>query len=105
MLFNMQDMFLGEILGAVVFGSDHSLLNPVLRKKAIKIVVGDVEMQDGETLIDEKRGKWIEVLENVNPKAYYDMFAKQLGNGEQSAVIGSFNEQKRIWSRQSNSKH
>ncbi|XP_065863521.1 nucleoside hydrolase 3-like isoform X2 [Euphorbia lathyris] len=101
--YHHMDTFLGEILGAVILGGDNSLLNTVLQMKPIKIVAGGIESKDGETVIDEKQGKLIKVLENVDSEAYYDVFAKQLGNKKQSAVIGSFDEQKKIWSRQTNS--
>ncbi|WCJ23642.1 inosine-uridine preferring nucleoside hydrolase family protein [Euphorbia peplus] len=103
--YHHMDTFLGEILGAVIFGDARSLLNPVLQMKPIKIVAGGIQSKDGQTVLDEKQGKLIKVLENVDSEAYYDVFAKQLGKKKQSAVIGSFNEQKRIWSRQPNSNH
>jgi hypothetical protein len=31
------------------------------------------------------------------PEAHYDLFAKQLTVKKQSAVVGSFGEQRRIW--------
>lgn len=52
---------------------------------------------DGQLAIDEKQGKLVKLLRRVNPKAYYDLLANRLGDKKQSAVIASFEEQKRIW--------
>ena len=54
-------------------------------------------------MIDEKQGKLVRVLESVNSTAYNDHFAKQLGVKKQSAVVGSFDEQRRVWSAKPNS--
>ena len=37
------------------------------------------------------------VLENVNLETYYDHFTRVLGDHRQSAVLGSFHEQERMW--------
>lgn len=95
----MQGIFSGEILGALALAGEHSSLQPTLRVWPIKVFAEGVESQDGQTVIDEKHGKLVKVLENVNPTAYYNLLANQLGNMKQSAVIGSSNEQRRIWSR------
>ncbi|KAE8675509.1 receptor-like cytosolic serine/threonine-protein kinase RBK2-like [Hibiscus syriacus] len=50
-----------------------------------------------EITIDEDQGKQVNVLENVNPDAYYDHFTRVLGDHRQSAVLGSFHEQERLW--------
>lgn len=93
----MQEIFSGEILGAVALGSNHSSLKPTYRVKPIKVFAEGVESKDGQTVIDEKHGKWVKILKHINRKAYYQLFAKQLGNVEQSAVMGSFDDQKRMW--------
>lgn len=92
-------IFSGEILGALALAGEHSSLQPTLRVWPIKVFAEGVESQDGQTVIDEKHGKLVKVLENVNPTAYYNLLANQLGNMKQSAVIGSSDEQRRIWSR------
>lgn len=92
----LQDTFLGEILGAVVLAGG-SLLNPILQIKPIKVLADGVESKDGQTVVDEKQGKLVKILETVDPVAYYDTFANQMGVTKQSAVIGSFEEQRRIW--------
>ncbi|XP_062176497.1 nucleoside hydrolase 3-like isoform X2 [Alnus glutinosa] len=91
------DTFSGEILGAVVLAGDHSPLKPTLQVKPIRVFAEGVESNDGQTVIDEKHGKLIKILENVNPAAYYDLFASQLRDEKQSAVVGSFNDQRRMW--------
>ncbi|XP_018840570.1 pyrimidine-specific ribonucleoside hydrolase RihA-like isoform X2 [Juglans regia] len=89
--------FSGEVLGAVALASNHSPLKPTLLVKHIKVVAEGVESKDGQTVIDEKHGKPVKILEHINLKAYYHLFAKQLVNTEQSAVMGSFDDQKRMW--------
>lgn len=89
--------FLGEILGAVVLADDHSFLNATFKSKSIKLYATGDESMDGQLAIDEKQGKLVKLLRRVNPKAYYDLLANRLGDKKQSAVIASFEEQKRIW--------
>ncbi|KAL6971382.1 Nucleoside hydrolase 3 [Sarracenia purpurea var. burkii] len=92
------DIFLGEVLGAVVLGSDHSIMSSSFQVKPIKVIATGVDSEDGHTVIDEKSGKSVKILENVDPVAFYDLFANRLGDEKQSAAVGSFKEQKRIWS-------
>ncbi|XP_057992224.1 nucleoside hydrolase 3 isoform X2 [Hevea brasiliensis] len=100
--YHHMDTFLGEILGAVVLAGD-SFLNPILQIKPIKVLADGAESKDGQIVVDEKQGKLVKMLQAVDPVAYYDNFANQLGVNKQSAVIGSFDEQRRIWSAQPNS--
>lgn len=95
-------MFIGEILGAVVAG-DVSTSKSTFAVKKLKVSATGVECEDGEINIDREHGKTVKVLENVDPSAYYNVLAKRLGDKKQAAVIGSFNEQRRIWSTPSNS--
>lgn len=92
----LQDTFLGEILGAV-FLADHSKLNPTVQIKPITILTGNLR-QDGQIRVDKTNGKLVHVVENLDSEAYYNQFAYLLGNKRQSAVIGSFEEQKKLWS-------
>lgn len=92
----MQQTFLGEILGAVLIVGD-SHLNQTFLVKPIKVHAEGVESKDGQLLIDEKQGKLVRVLDSVNPKAYYDLFAERLSDSEQSAVLVSFEEQVKLW--------
>ncbi|KAF3457232.1 hypothetical protein FNV43_RR01889 [Rhamnella rubrinervis] len=93
------DTFLGEILGAVLLAGDQSHLNTTLQVKAIKVYAEGVESEDGQTVIDEKQGKLVKILDSVNAEAYYHILADQLGVEKQSAVLASFDEQKRMWRR------
>ncbi|XP_057959765.1 nucleoside hydrolase 3 [Malania oleifera] len=92
------DIFLGEILGAVILAGDHDRLNVTFHSRPIKITATGVESRDGQIFIDKKHGKLVKILERVDPSAYYDQFANRLGDKEQSAVLGSFDDQKRMWS-------
>ncbi|GLU08294.1 hypothetical protein SLE2022_252140 [Rubroshorea leprosula] len=92
------DIFLGEIFGAVLLSSDHSILKPTFKEKHIRVVAEGDESIDGQIVIDKRHGKSIKVLRNVIPVAYYDLFANRLSDKEQSAVLGSYDEQTKIWS-------
>ena len=94
----LQDTFLGEILGAVVLAGNFSKLDPTFLVKPIKVLAEGVESEDGGVVIDEEQGRLVKIVENVNLGAYYDLFTEQLSSKEQSAVIGSFDEQRRNWS-------
>lgn len=95
-----QDIFLGEILGAVVIGgADHSDLELRFGKESVQIHANGNETEDGKISVnEEQKGRSVRVLKNVSSQAFHDRFADQLGKEKQSAVIGSFEEQKRIWS-------
>ena len=98
----LQDTFLGEIVGAVILADDQSLLRQSQQFKPVRVVAEGVESTDGQTVVDEKQGKLVRILENVDAAAYYDLFANQLGSKKQSAVVGSFAEQTRTWSQPKN---
>lgn len=98
----VQDTFLGEILGAVVLASDDSILNSTFQLKPIKVSATGVESEDGQITIDKNQGKPVKILEDLDDMVYYDLFATRLGDEKQSAVIGSFDEQRRIWSTSPN---
>ncbi|XP_050240248.1 nucleoside hydrolase 3-like isoform X2 [Quercus robur] len=95
-LYHHVDIFSGEILGAVALADD---LKPNVQVKPVKILAEGVESTDGQTVIDEKEGKFVKILENVNSTVFYDLFADRLNDTKQSAVIGSFDGQRRQWSR------
>ncbi|KAF8401588.1 hypothetical protein HHK36_012533 [Tetracentron sinense] len=97
--YHHMDTFLGEILGAVILAGDHPHLNKTLQVKPVKVLATGDESKDGQITIDEKQGRLVKILEGVNPVAYYDHFANLFGDKVQSAVIRSFDEQKRIWSK------
>ncbi|KAH7842120.1 hypothetical protein Vadar_001712 [Vaccinium darrowii] len=92
------DTFLGEILGAVILGGDQSTTNSAFQVKPIRVVATGVESEDGQMKIDERNGKSVKILEYVDHMACYDIFTNRLGNDQQCAVVGSFEEQRRIWS-------
>ncbi|VYS67278.1 unnamed protein product [Arabidopsis thaliana] len=91
------DMFLGEILGAIFLGGDHALLKPKMRTEYIKVIAEGDESKDGHILIDKLRGKQIKILERVDLRGCYESFASRLDDKKQSAVIGSFEEQRMKW--------
>ena len=66
--------------------------------KPVKVLAqGDVSM-DGKMVVDEEDGKLVRILSHVNAKAYHKMYANRLGDWNQSAKIGSFEDQRRKWS-------
>ncbi|CAK9185836.1 unnamed protein product, partial [Ilex paraguariensis] len=93
------DTFVGEILGAVILADD---LKSTFEIKHIKVSSTGDESEDGQVIIDNIRGKPVKILQHIDPMAYYDLFANQLGDKQQSAVVGSFDEQRRIWSTPNN---
>ncbi|CAJ1941130.1 unnamed protein product [Sphenostylis stenocarpa] len=94
--------FLGEILGAVVLADSYSGLNPKFGVKPIKVLADGNESSDGKIVVDEKGGKLVRILSSVDAKAYQSLYANRLGLKEQSAKIGSFEEQWRRWSHPQN---
>ncbi|KAL0414664.1 UNVERIFIED_CONTAM: hypothetical protein Sradi_1668100 [Sesamum radiatum] len=94
----MQDTFLGEILGGVILAGDSLVLKTTYGVRKVQVLATGVESEDGQINIDQNKGSSVKVLEHVDPLAYYDTFANQLGEEKQSAVIGSFDEQRRMWS-------
>ncbi|GAA0156448.1 hydrolase [Lithospermum erythrorhizon] len=94
------DIFLGEILGAITLANiDHPVLKPDFELKRVKVHADGDESQDGQVTRDEMQGRLIRVLEKLDIVSYYDIFAERLGDEKQSAVVGSFNAQKRMWSK------
>lgn len=94
-------MFLGEILGAVILAAENHphQLNQTFEFKSLKVLAEGDKSKVGQIISDEEKGKKVKVLKSVNnPDAYYKLFGNQLGYKRQSAVIASYDEQKRIWS-------
>ncbi|KZV36327.1 hypothetical protein F511_28769 [Dorcoceras hygrometricum] len=89
------DIFLGEIIGAVILAGDHSILNATFGVKKVQVLASGLESEDGQLTIGEDNGNSVRILESVDSLAYYNVFANQLGEQKQSAVIGSFEEQRR----------
>uniref|UniRef100_A0A7N0T2Q8 Inosine/uridine-preferring nucleoside hydrolase domain-containing protein n=1 Tax=Kalanchoe fedtschenkoi TaxID=63787 RepID=A0A7N0T2Q8_KALFE len=91
------EIFLGEILGAAVVAGDASLLNLEMQTKNIKVTTTGDESNFGQTDLDDYQGKTMNIVHDLNPTAYYDLIIDRLSNKEQSAVVGSFEEQTAGW--------
>ncbi|KAI3948172.1 hypothetical protein MKX01_014771 [Papaver californicum] len=99
--YHHMDTFLGEILGAVILACDQHL-NPRFQVKPVNVsATGDIS-KDGQTIIDEIHGKLVKVIESIDSRKYFAEFANLLGEKKQTAVIGSFYQQKKIWSTPTN---
>ncbi|KAK4759156.1 hypothetical protein SAY87_022287 [Trapa incisa] len=91
------DMFLGEILGGVVMiAGDIPCLNTVFSSETIKVFAEGDESKDGYIYLDDG-GKHVAVLENLDPLGFRNMFWDRLADDKQSAVIGRFKDQMRMW--------
>lgn len=91
-------MFLGEILGAIIFASDENNLNSTFEIKYLKVQAKGDLSSDGQVIDDTTKTKGVRVLKDFNHESVYNVFATHLFRRTQSAVIGSFDEQKRLWS-------
>lgn len=94
----IQDTFIGEILGAVILASGPSL-NSTFQVKHIRVTATGREDIDGQMIIDSHKGTMVKVLQSFDNIAYYEFFANRLGDEKQSAVLGSFSIQKRMWNK------
>nr|VDD19826.1 unnamed protein product [Brassica oleracea] len=90
-------MFLGEIVGALFLGGDHAVLKPKLRDEQVKVIAEGSESKDGQILIDKLHGRRVQILESIDSRGCYESFASKLNDKRQSAVIGSFEEQRKKW--------
>ncbi|GMI70352.1 nucleoside hydrolase 3 [Hibiscus trionum] len=95
--YHHMEIFLGEILGAIFMAEDYHNLKPTIEEMPVKVIAEGVESVDGQILIDEKEGRAVKILKNVDTTAYYDLFADKLGDQSQSAVLGSYDEQRIMW--------
>lgn len=95
-VYHHMDIFLGEILGAV-FLANQLYLDSQMQVKPVSVMTGNITT-DGQLFIDEKNGKVVNILDNLNSEAYYSQYAKYLSAINQTAVIGSFDQQKKQWS-------
>ncbi|XP_076894912.1 nucleoside hydrolase 3-like [Bidens hawaiensis] len=91
------DTFLGEMLGAVILSIDQQALNSTFQVKYLKVRATGEISKDGQIIVDPKRRKSFKILQKFDHVSYYDVVADRLADDKQSAVIGSFNEQTRIW--------
>ncbi|KAF8084183.1 hypothetical protein N665_0730s0026 [Sinapis alba] len=95
-------MFLGEVLGALFLGGDHAVLKPKLRDEQVKVIAEGSDSKDGQILIDKQHGRQVQILESIDPRGCYESFASKLNDKKQSAVIGSFEEQRKKWTTSPN---
>ncbi|KAI3703627.1 hypothetical protein L1987_73819 [Smallanthus sonchifolius] len=93
-----KDTFLGEILGAVILTTDQQTLNPIFQVKPLKVEASGEISKDGQIIVHPAQRKSFKILQAFDHVSYYDVFADRLAGDKQSAIIGSFNEQKKIWS-------
>ncbi|XP_008450713.2 nucleoside hydrolase 3-like isoform X2 [Cucumis melo] len=84
------DMFLGEVVGAVSLAGKHLNLKQTFSFKPLKVISNGGESKVGQTIIDGKKGKWVRVLESIEPLAVYEDLANALADEKQTAVIASF---------------
>ncbi|XP_066361915.1 nucleoside hydrolase 3-like isoform X1 [Miscanthus floridulus] len=97
-LYHHMDIFLGEILGAVYLVEGLNI-KPSLLLKPVSVVANNTTDMDGQIVIDMQSASSVEVLSDFSTEDYYSRIVNSLGNKEQSAVIGSFEEQTAVWSR------
>ncbi|XP_072960994.1 nucleoside hydrolase 3-like isoform X2 [Typha angustifolia] len=95
-VYHHMDIFLGELLGAVLLVQD-SNLKPEMQLKPITVVASNDRRKDGQISISQANGRLVKILDDFSSRAYYTHFANLLGNRKQSAVIASFDEQKKMW--------
>lgn len=99
MMYTFQDMFSGEILGAIILVDDHQKhLNSNFGIEHLKVNAEGMLSKDGEVTFDTHKNKGFKVLQGFNHVSCYNIFSNRLLHKKQSAVIGSFDEQKRLWS-------
>ncbi|KAG8068779.1 hypothetical protein GUJ93_ZPchr0005g15055 [Zizania palustris] len=97
-LYHHLDIFLGEILGAV-YMVEGSRLKASVELKPVSVVANTSISTDGQIVINKSSTKLVRVLSDFDGEIYSKRLASSLANKTQSAVIGSFEEQKTIWSR------
>ncbi|CAH2072404.1 unnamed protein product [Thlaspi arvense] len=68
-----------------------------LRDERVKVIAEGNESKDGQIVIDKMHGKRVRILESVDSKGCYESFASKINEKIQSAVIGSFEEQRKNW--------
>uniref|UniRef100_J3M724 Inosine/uridine-preferring nucleoside hydrolase domain-containing protein n=2 Tax=Oryza brachyantha TaxID=4533 RepID=J3M724_ORYBR len=100
-LYHHLDIFLGEILGAV-YMVEGSGLKPSVELKPVSVVANTNKSTDGQIVVSKSSTKPVRVLSDFDGEIYSKKLTNSLANKRQSAVIGSFEEQKVIWSRPPN---
>jgi dihydrodipicolinate reductase len=74
-------------------------IKPSLQTKSIKIIANNSTSTDGQIVKDKESASLVKVLVDFSAEDYYTRVTNSLCNKEQSAVIGSFEEQTAVWSR------
>ncbi|KAI3690305.1 hypothetical protein L2E82_48285 [Cichorium intybus] len=97
-IYRHMDTFLGEIIGALIVAGDQKTLNSTFQVKHLKVIAEGRINEDGQVIVDTGKTKGFKVLEDFNNVSCYNIFADHLARRKQSSVIGSFDEQKKIWS-------
>ncbi|CAN6451160.1 unnamed protein product [Victoria cruziana] len=93
--YHHMDMFLGEVLGAAIVVDD-PVIRAGMHTARLSVLANGNVAEDGQIRID-KQGSLIRMVSGLDEFAYYGHLANLLGEKNQSAVIGSFREQKRMW--------
>ncbi|KAK4266463.1 hypothetical protein QN277_027380 [Acacia crassicarpa] len=91
------DTFLGEILGAIASADGHSSVDAKTEVKPLRVKAGGSKSSDGTIVVDEEQGKPVQILKYVDAERYYKLYSQRLGDKNQTAKLGSFNEQTRKW--------
>lgn len=74
----------------------------MLQTKPVKVTTTGDESNYGQTDIDYSEGRTLKILYDLNSTAYYNLVSDRLSSKDQSAVVGSFEEQKAGWSEPCN---
>ena len=88
---------MGEILGAF-FLVEGSNLSHKVRMKSIEVLSNNNISEDGWVIIGNGHEKLVKIITDIEKEAFYTNFANSLNSKRQSAVIASFDEQKKLWS-------
>ena len=67
-----------------------------MQTEKITVLTGNMSL-DGQITVDKRYGKLVNIVDEFDSEAYYKLLADLLGDKQQSAVIGSFEEQQKIW--------
>ncbi|KAF3336960.1 hypothetical protein FCM35_KLT19546 [Carex littledalei] len=94
-------MFSGEILGAFFLVEGSNLSHEVLME-SIKVLSNNNISEDGQVIIENGHEKLVKIITDIKKEAFYTNFANSLNSKRQSAVIASFDEQRKLWSNLSN---
>ncbi|KAL6910010.1 hypothetical protein ACP4OV_001268 [Aristida adscensionis] len=97
-VYHHMDIFLGEVLGAVYLVEGFNV-RPSLQSKPVTVIANSGKRMDGQIVANNQTANSVNILVDFSSEEYYERVANSLCNMEQSAVVSSFAEQSRIWSR------